>query len=177
MRVVAQHATGEVVPPMGRQMAATVLQAFHQCRAMDRLIVAPGKQLAPLFLGLAPALTVLIQSDGGRRQGWRARFDHARPGVAVAHRFGTDGGGHTRRATQHRVGQFALDPGAETQGCQADTCSRHHLQGIFSPVHHMKTLRRVMQRSRLWRCVRSVDMQLGARQLLADQGPDAVLHP
>lgn len=177
MGVVAQHAAGEVVAAVGIQCAAALFQAGHQCRAMDVLVIAAGQQMAAVFLGLGPAFAVLVERYRSRGHGLCAVFDHARPGLLVAHGLGADGRGDIRCAAEHRVRQLALDAGAEAQGRQADTRGGHDLQGIFGPVHHMKALSRVVQGGGFGRRVGTVDMQLRARQLLADQRPQAVFHP
>ncbi len=130
-----------------------------------------------MFLGLGPAFAVLVKAHGGIGQRRGAVGDCPRPRLLVAHGFGADRRGDVWCAAEHGVRQFALDPRTKAQRRQADARSRHHLQRIFGPVHHMKALGRVVQRGGLGRGVGTVDMQLGARQLLADQRPDTVLHP
>lgn len=144
MRVVAQHAAGEVVATVVCEVATAVFQARHQRRSVNSLVVAAAQQLAPVFLGLVPALAVLVKRYGSGGEGRRAVFDHARPWLFITHGLGADGRGDIRCAAEHRIRQLALDAGAETQGRQADTRGSHHLQGVFGPVHHMKTLRRVV---------------------------------
>lgn len=43
MRVMAQHAAGKVVAAMGRKVAAALLQACHQGRSVEGLVIAPGQ--------------------------------------------------------------------------------------------------------------------------------------
>ena len=135
---------GEVVPAMGRKVAAATFQAFHQGGPVHVLVIAPGQQLAPLFLGLGPALAALVKGHGSGGQGgascaitpgqgWSSPMASAPMGVVTL---------GVRTACVH---QLALDAGAKAQWCQADTRGRHDLQRIFGPVHHMETLRRVVQ--------------------------------
>ena len=147
--VVTQHAAGEIVPAMGIEAAATVFQALHQCGAVAVQVIATGQELAAVFLGLGPAFAVLVKAHGGIGQRRGAVGDCPRPRLLVAHGFGADRRGDVWCAAEHGVRQFALDPRTKAQRRQADARSRHHLQRIFGPVHHMKEIGRASCRERV----------------------------
>ncbi|MNY03741.1 hypothetical protein D3C86_1363770 [compost metagenome] len=174
---MTQHAAGKVISSDVGQIPLAIDQSLDQRRAMNGFLVAAGKQGLPVRLGAQPAGLVVVQLHGMIGE-FACRTGHCTgPCLFAMHRLGTYWRCHIRCATEHRIDNLAFDSRAKTQRRHTDPRRRHDLQGVFCPVHDMKTLGRVMQGSRLgWR-VGTIDMQLSAGYLLANQRPDRGFQP
>ncbi len=175
--MMTQHAPGKIVCAKLIKLLLAVHQPVDQRGTMNRLPITFAQQRKPQAVRVLPLLLVAVQPHRLIGQLPSRAGDSPGPRCIAMHAFRTDGRGDSWRAAEHRVNDLAFDARAKTQRSQAHPRGRHYLQRVLCPVHHMESLRRVMQCRGFGRRVSAIDVQLRGRQLFANHRPQGGLHP